>query len=162
MDLAQILSEDVWKMELVNNDSRLLLVATFHRNITSISTSLVVLKPETKDDNISGKDLCLQECQHSCEGSFAPCSTVRFFKKCIGLATMSFHFFPLDDFSRSKSFFSIANFRPYMVFDSWRFIDYSVKKKFQVLFFIYRFALIWNGDSRRSCSLHFTSLLPKR
>ena len=36
----------------------------------------------------------------------------------IGLATNSFRFFPLDDFSRSKSFFSIANFRPYMVFDS--------------------------------------------
>ena len=43
-----------------------------------------------------------------------------------------FRFFPVDDFSRSKSFFSIANFRAYMVFDSWRFIDYSVKKKFQV------------------------------
>ena len=42
----------------------------------------------------------------------------------IGLATKSFRFFPLDDFSRSKSFFSIANFRPYIVFDSWRFIDY--------------------------------------
>ena len=36
---------------------------------------------------------------------------------CIGLATKSFRFFPLDDFSRSKSFFSIANFRPYMVLD---------------------------------------------
>ena len=31
---------------------------------------------------------------------------------------------------------------PYMVFDSWNFIDYSVKKKFQVLLFIYCFALI--------------------
>ena len=43
----------------------------------------------------------------------------------------SFRLFPLDDFSRSKSFFSIANFRPYMVFDSLRFIDYSVKKSFK-------------------------------
>ena len=57
-------------------------------------------------------------------------------------ATKSFRFLPLDDFSRSKSFFSIENFRTYMVFDSWRFIDYSVKKKFQVLLFIYYFALI--------------------
>ena len=48
----------------------------------------------------------------------------------IGLATKSFRFFPLDDFSRLKSFFSIANFRPHMVFDSRRFIYYySVKKK---------------------------------
>ena len=30
-------------MELVNNDSRLLLVATSHRNITSISNTLVFL-----------------------------------------------------------------------------------------------------------------------
>ena len=36
------------------------------------------------------------------------------------------------DFSRSKTLFSIANFRQYMVFDSWRFIYYSVKKMFQV------------------------------
>ena len=49
----------------------------------------------------------------------------------IGLATKSFRFFPVDDFSRSKSFLSIANFRPYMVFDSWRFIDYSVQKSFK-------------------------------
>ena len=49
----------------------------------------------------------------------------------IGLATKSFRFFPLDAFSCSKSFFSIANFRPHMVFDSWRFIDYSVKKNFK-------------------------------
>ena len=33
----------------------------------------------------------------------------------IGLATKSFRFFPPVDFSRPKSF-SIANFRPYMVF----------------------------------------------
>ena len=49
----------------------------------------------------------------------------------IGLATRSFRFIPLDDFSRSKSFFSISKFRPYMVFDSWRFIEYSVKKSFK-------------------------------
>ena len=49
----------------------------------------------------------------------------------IMLATKSFHFFLLDDFSRSKSFFSIANFRPYMVFDSWRFLDYYVNKSFK-------------------------------
>ena len=55
------------------------------------------------------------------------------------MATKSFRFFPLDDFSRSKSFFSIANFRPYMVFDSWRFIDYAVKKtfKFCCLFIVF-------------------------
>ena len=52
-------------------------------------------------------------------------------KGCIGLATKSFRFLPLDDFSRSKSFFSIAIFKPYMVFDSYRFIDYSVKKSFK-------------------------------
>ena len=50
----------------------------------------------------------------------------------IGLATkMSFCFFPLEDFSRSKSFFFIENFRPYVVFDSWHFIDYSEKKSFK-------------------------------
>ena len=81
----------------------------------------------------------------------------------IGMATKSFHFFPLDHFSRSKSFFSIANFRPYMVFDSWSFIDYSVKKKFQVLLFIYCFALIWNGDSVAElvCSFSFRRFLPQ-
>ena len=52
----------------------------------------------------------------------------------IGLATKSIRFIPLDDFSRSKSLFSIANFRPYMIFDSWRFIDYSVKKSFYFCF----------------------------
>ena len=36
----------------------------------------------------------------------------------IGLARKSFRFFSLDDFSHSKSFFSIANFRPCMIFDS--------------------------------------------
>ena len=41
MDLAQSLTEEVWGMELVNNDSRLLLVAISHRNITSISNTLV-------------------------------------------------------------------------------------------------------------------------
>ena len=41
MDLAQILTEEVWQMELVNNNNRLLLVATSHRNITSISNTLV-------------------------------------------------------------------------------------------------------------------------
>ena len=80
----------------------------------------------------------------------------------IGLATKSFRSFPLDDFSRSNSFFSIVNFRPYMVFDSWRFIDYSVNKKFPVMLFIFCFALIWNEDSRPSFSSHFTLLLPKR
>ena len=49
----------------------------------------------------------------------------------IGLATKSFRFFPLDKFNRSKPFFSIANNRPYTVFDSWRFIDYSVKNSFK-------------------------------
>ena len=34
----------------------------------------------------------------------------------IRLATKLFRFFPLDDFNRSKSFFSIANLRPHMVF----------------------------------------------
>ena len=33
---------------------------------------------------------------------------------------------------------------------------------FQVLLFIYYFALIWNVDSRRSFSSHLTLLLPKR
>ena len=47
----------------------------------------------------------------------------------IGLSTKSFRFFPQDDFSCSKSFFSIANFRPNMLFGSWLFIEYSVKKK---------------------------------
>ena len=75
--------------------------------------------------------------------------------KSIGSATKSFRFFPLDDFNRSKSFFSIANFWPYMIFDSWRFIDYSLRKKFQVMLFIYFFALVWNGDSRRSFLFHF-------
>ena len=74
----------------------------------------------------------------------------------IGLARKLFRFFPLDVFSRSKSFFSIANFRPYKVFDTLRFIHYSVKKKFQVLLFIYCFALIWNEDSVRSFSSHCT------
>ena len=41
------------------------------------------------------------------------------FIKNIGLVTKSFRIFPLDDFSRSKSFLSIANFKPIMVFDSW-------------------------------------------
>ena len=41
MDLAQILMEEVWRIELVNNYSRLLLVASSHRNITSISKILV-------------------------------------------------------------------------------------------------------------------------
>ena len=54
----------------------------------------------------------------------------------IGMATKSFRFFPLHDFSRSKSFFSIANFRPYMVFHIWRFINYLVKKKVSS-FFVY-------------------------
>ena len=53
----------------------------------------------------------------------------------IELATKLLHFFPLDDFSRSKSFFSIANFILYMVFDNWRFIDYSVNRK--LCFFIF-------------------------
>ena len=53
--------------------------------------------------------------------------------------------FSLDDFSRSKSFFSIANFRPYMVFDSWRFIDYSVKKKIStfVVYLLFCIDLKW-------------------
>ena len=55
----------------------------------------------------------------------------------IGLATKSFRFFPLDDLSRSKSFFSIANFRPYMVFDSKCFIDYPEKKSFVVYSLLY-------------------------
>ena len=41
MDLAQILTEEIWRMELLNNDNRFLLVATSHRNITSISSTLV-------------------------------------------------------------------------------------------------------------------------
>ena len=41
MDLAQILTEVVWKMELVNNDSLLLLLEILHRNIMSISNTLV-------------------------------------------------------------------------------------------------------------------------
>ena len=45
-----------------------------------------------------------------------------------GLATKLFRFFPLDDCSCLKSFFSIAIFSTYVVFDIWRFIDYSVKK----------------------------------
>ena len=36
----------------------------------------------------------------------------------IGLATKSFRFFPLDDSSLSKSFLSIENYRPYMLFHS--------------------------------------------
>ena len=36
-----------------------------------------------------------------------------YFEHSIGLAIKSFRFFPLDDFSRAKSFFSIANFRSY-------------------------------------------------
>ena len=40
--------------------------------------------------------------------------------------------------SRSKLFFPFANFRPYMVFDSWHFIDYPVKKslRFCCLFIV--------------------------
>ena len=38
---AQILTEEVCRMELFNNDSRLLLVVTSHRNNTSISNTLV-------------------------------------------------------------------------------------------------------------------------
>ena len=49
----------------------------------------------------------------------------------IVLTTKSFHFFSLDDFTHSKLFFSISNFRPCMVFDSGRFIDYSVRKIFK-------------------------------
>ena len=56
----------------------------------------------------------------------------RLISRNILLSTKSFRFFPLYDFNRSKSFFSIANFWPYMVFDSWRFIDYSVKKSFKL------------------------------
>ena len=61
----------------------------------------------------------------------------------IGLATKPFRFFPLGDFSRLMLFFSIANFRPYMAFDSWRFIDYSVKKSFN---FKNWFARFCSGD----------------
>ena len=53
-------------------------------------------------------------------------------REAIGLATKSFRFLPLDNFSRSKSFFSIANFRPYIVFDSLRLIGYLVKKSFKI------------------------------
>ena len=35
-------------------------------------------------------------------------------------------------------------------------MEFLSKKKFQVLLFIYCFALILNGDSRRSFSSHFT------
>ena len=42
MDLAQSLTEDIWRMEVVNNDTYLLIVATSHKNITSISNTLVV------------------------------------------------------------------------------------------------------------------------
>ena len=40
MGWAQILTEEVWRIELVNNDSRFLLGATSHRNIMSISNTL--------------------------------------------------------------------------------------------------------------------------
>ena len=83
-------------------------------------------------------------------------------RKYIGLATKLFSFFPIDDFSRLKLLFSIADFRPYIVFEIWRFIDYSAKKKFQVLLYIYCFTLIWNRDSRQSFLSQFTLLLPKR
>ena len=47
----------------------------------------------------------------------------------IGLVIKSFRFFSLDDFSRlNKSFFSIANFRPYMVFENGLFTITSCNK----------------------------------
>ena len=53
--------------------------------------------------------------------------------------------------SRSKSFFSVANFRPYMVFDGWCFIEYSVKK---VLSFV-RYLLFCIDWFARFCSGNF-------
>ena len=53
MDLAQIFAEDVWRMKLVNNDSRLLLVAASHRNITSISN---ILHWKKKHGEINGNE----------------------------------------------------------------------------------------------------------
>ena len=52
MDLAQILIEEVWRMELVNNDSLLLLVATSHRNIKYPSTYVM--------SDVPGKNLVNQ------------------------------------------------------------------------------------------------------
>ena len=53
MDLAQILTEEVWRMELLNNDSRFLLVATSHRNITSISNTLVETQKTPQVTNLN-------------------------------------------------------------------------------------------------------------
>ena len=62
--------------------------------------------------------------------------------KYIGLATKSFRFFPLDDFSRSKSFFSIENLRPYMLFDIKS--RYSSKKDYaECLVGFQRYYLFW-------------------
>ena len=49
MNLALILKEEVCRMELVNNDSRLLLVATSHINITLISNILVYVNTVFSD-----------------------------------------------------------------------------------------------------------------